>query len=387
MVRGLLKRALASAAHVSWADRIAAAVAARGGRTLVLGYHRVVDDFTSESATAFPAMLISRRMLERHVDWIARRFQVVALEDLPLHAEARSRRHRPLAAITFDDGYRDVYEHAFPLLMRKGLPATVFVATDYVGTPSALPHDRLYLLLTRASRQWRAFSKHLLRVLRRLDLPLALQTMVAASRSVDAALRTLITSLPSADVLRVIDALETDCGPLGGVPRGVRLMSWAMLREMSRAGISIGSHTKSHALLINESRGRVIDETSGSQDTLATELGRPAAAFAYPDGRFDTTSVRAVAAAGYRVAVTTCHHRDPHHPWLTVPRMLFWERSSADLRGGFSPAVMSCQVSGLLNPFVRCQQRHRSVSIHSLSYGERDGSGDRFGRTVPLSGR
>ena len=83
-------------------------------------------------------------MLECHLDWIARRFQVVSLDDLRVRLETRSRTAPPIAAITFDDGYRDVYEHAFPLLQRKGLPATVFVATSYVGTDGVLPHDKLY---------------------------------------------------------------------------------------------------------------------------------------------------------------------------------------------------------------------------------------------------
>jgi peptidoglycan/xylan/chitin deacetylase (PgdA/CDA1 family) len=357
MVRGLLKGALAAAAQASGVDRVAAAFTTRRREALVLGYHRVVDDFGSAAAHAFPSMLISRRMLERHVDWIARRFQVVSLEDLPSVSE-RTRTPMPLAAITFDDGYRDVYEHAVPLLKRKGLPATVFVATDYVGSDAALPHDRLYLLLTRASRRWRSFSEQLLRLLQGLDLPLATPAMFVLSRSVQSALRTLITTLSGAHVQRVIDALEKECGPVGVVPDGFRLMTWSMVHDLSRAGIGIGSHTKSHALLTNESPDRVADETLGSQGALIAQLGRPSAAFAYPDGRFDATAARAVAAAGFQIAVTTCAHRDPRHPWLTVPRVLLWERSSADRRGGFSPAVMSCQTSGLFDPFSRCEQQH-----------------------------
>jgi peptidoglycan/xylan/chitin deacetylase (PgdA/CDA1 family) len=386
MVRGYLKAALASAAHVSRADRLAAAITTRRREALVLGYHRVVDDFAREASYSFPSMLISRRMLERHLDWIGRRFQVVGLDDLRSRVETRSRTDPPIAAISFDDGYRDVYEHAFPLLIRKGLPATVFVATNYVGTSGVFPHDRLYLLLARASHRWRSFSRQLLRVLRRLDLPLPMPTLFAASRSAHLALRTLITSLSEGDVQRIIGALEVDCGLSGGLPNGFRPMTWEMLAEMSRAGISVGSHTKSHALLTNEAPTKVIDETSGSRDILTTRLGRPSAAFAYPDGRFDRAAVRAVAAAGYQIAVTTCGHRDPDYPWLTVPRLLLWERSSVDLQGCFSQAVFSCQVSGLFNRVSSCQQRHRGAESHYPSHGERHTSADRLQRTVSLSG-
>jgi len=389
MVRGSLKAGLAAAAHLSAANRLFGVLTRRRHDALVLGYHRVVADFEREASYACPSMLVSRAMLECHLDWIARRFQVVSLDELRCHLEARSRTAPPIAAITFDDGYRDVYEHAFPLLMRKGLPATVFVATNYVGTDGVLPHDKLYLLLERASHRWRSFSQQMMRLLMHLDLPLPVPTLATAASSVYAALRTLLTSLAEIDVQRIITALEVDCGLSGGVPSGFRLMSWDMLADMRRAGMGVGSHTRSHCLLTNESATRVIEETAGSQQVLTAKLGAPATCFAYPDGHFDATSVRAVAAAGYRVAVTTCEHRDAGHPWLAVPRRLLWERSSADARGRFSPAILGCQASGLVNPFSVCRQPHvwQGPSLaHPHPYGERN-STDPHQQTASLAGR
>ena len=255
-VRGFLKAGLASAAHLTGADRLYGAYARQRREAVVLGYHRVVADFDREASYAFPSMLISRAMLERHLDWMARRFQIVSLDDLRSRLEALAPRARPLAAITFDDGYRDVYEQAFPLLKRKGIPAAVFVATNYVDTSGVLPHDRLYLLLARASHRWSFFTRQLLALLQRLELPLPAPAVVAAATSVQSALRTLITSLSETDVQRIITALEVDCGLSGGLPNGFRPMTWSMLTEMSRAGIVVGSHTKSHSLLTNEAAGK-----------------------------------------------------------------------------------------------------------------------------------
>ena len=380
MVRGALKAGLAAAAHLTAANRLYGVLTRRRREALVLGYHRVVADFGREASYSFPSMLVSRAMLECHLDWIARRFQVVSLSELRVRLEGRSRTARPIAAITFDDGYRDVYENAFPLLMRKGLPATVFVATNYVGTDGVLPHDKLYLLLERASHRWRSFSQQMVRVLLRLDLPLQANTLLTAASSTQAAQRTLLTSLAETDVQRIITALEVDCGLAGGVPNGFRPMTWDMLAEMRRAGMGVGSHTRSHCLLTNESAAKVSEETSGSQQVLTAKLGAPATCFAYPDGRFDATAVRAVAAAGYQVAVTTCGHRDPGHPWLTVPRLLLWERSSVDARGRFSPAILGCQASGLADRFSECRQPHALQGPSGADrppYGERHNSADR----------
>src|SRR5262249_23011418 len=117
MVRGLIKAGLASAVCASRADRVIGALTRHRRVPVVFGYHRIVDDFAAHAAFSIPPMLTSRRMFERHLDWIATRFDIVGLEEL----ESRHRRARPAAVITFDDGYRDVYEQAFPLLVRKGI--------------------------------------------------------------------------------------------------------------------------------------------------------------------------------------------------------------------------------------------------------------------------
>jgi peptidoglycan/xylan/chitin deacetylase (PgdA/CDA1 family) len=382
-VRGNLKAGFASAAHFCHADRLYATLTCQRGDALVLGYHRVVADFEREVSDSAPSMLVSRAMLERHLDWLARRFQVVSLDELQSRLDMRSRGDRPIAAITFDDGYRDVYEQAFPLLMRKGLPATVFVVTDYVGTERVLPHDLLYLLLERASHRWRWFSQQLLELLRGLALPLPEPAMLRAVTSPYVAVRTLLTGLARTDVQRVINALEAEAGLSGEAPARFRTMTWDMLAEMSRAGIGVGSHTRRHCLLTNEDRSTVVDETLGSQQALAAHLGRPATCFAYPDGSFDDAAIAAVAAAGYRIAVTSCRHRDANHPWLTVPRLLLWERSSVDAGGRFSPAILSCQTSGILDKFSPCQRRH-ALAGSDRPYDDRYISANGLQRTVSL---
>jgi peptidoglycan/xylan/chitin deacetylase (PgdA/CDA1 family) len=354
----------------------------------VVGYHRVVDDFAAHAAYSIPAMLISRAMLDRHLDWIGRRFQIVSPDELRSRVVARSWSARPIAAITFDDGYRDFYEHAFPLLKRKGIPAAVFAVTDYVGTSEVLPHDRLYLLLARASTRWASFSRELWQWLGRLDIALPNRALIVErSTSGLAALRILITTLSRADVQRIIDALDVEYRLPGDPPDGLQPLSWEMLAEISAAGIVVGSHTKCHVLLTNEEPGKVIAETTGSRNELESRLGKPVTCFAYPDGRFDAAAVRAVAAAGYEVAVTTCRHRDPEYPWLTLPRVLLWEQSSTSARGRFSGAILNCQLNGFFDIPSACRQPHGGAISTVRSYGDRQSSPASVQRTLPGSGR
>src|SRR5262249_19910355 len=135
------------------ADRLIGTLADSRTLPVVLGYHRVVENFACEAGRAIPAMLTSRRMLAQQLDWIGRRYRFVTLDELGERME-RGASLRGLAAVTFDDGYRDVYEHAFPLLTRKGIPGAIFVVTDLVGTDELHEHDKLNMLLTRAFTRW-----------------------------------------------------------------------------------------------------------------------------------------------------------------------------------------------------------------------------------------
>ena len=96
---------------------------------------------------AIPSMLISDRMLSRQIDWLAKRFSLMSLDEIGSRLESGRPFEKPAAAITFDDGYSDVYHHAYPLLKRKGVPAAFFVVTGLVDTGRPQVFDRLYLLI------------------------------------------------------------------------------------------------------------------------------------------------------------------------------------------------------------------------------------------------
>ena len=357
VLRRELKSSLAALLHASGADGLIRRVAAPRV-PIVFGYHRVVDDVAEHASQSIDAMLISARMLAQHLDWVASHFQVVSLDELARRVEADEPVGR-FAAITIDDGYRDTYDHAFPLLRKKGIPAAVFLVTDLVGTSELHLHDRLYLDVVRAFTTWRCRERELDRILRPMGVVLPYAILAHVTRTPFLAMRVLLTTLPQAALLRIAAALEADVG-IGEADRAsLRPPTWEMVAEMARHGITIGSHTRSHVLLTNEAPERVRAEVVGSRAVLEHRLGRPVDFFSYPDGRFDTQAVGAVMAAGYRLAFTSCRHRDRARPNFTVPRRLLWEHSSVGVAGRFSPAIMGCQINGVYDFHEGCRRAHR----------------------------
>jgi peptidoglycan/xylan/chitin deacetylase (PgdA/CDA1 family) len=359
MLRGLIKTGVASAVQWSGTNSLLALRPGMKQMPLVVGYHRVVENFHSSAAYAIAPMLISLRTFEHQLDWIGRRFEYVTLDDIADAMEGKRRFTRPVAAITFDDGYVDVYRHAFPLLQRKGIPWALFVVTGCVGTPILQTYDELYLLLADGFKRWHEPRRHLHRLLLGLEIPVSV--LKRLDPNPDGPVRaawTLIENLSQQELRRLVTALCMEGEIPAAAAAELGAMSWEMLQEMSQAGVIVGSHTRTHPFLPLEKWNRMLDETRGSREELQRRLGKPVDHFTYPSGAFDSAVVTAVATAGYRSAYTACQHRDPRYPELTIPRRLLWENSCMSAFGHFSPALMNCQVNGVFDFVPSCRQAH-----------------------------
>jgi peptidoglycan/xylan/chitin deacetylase (PgdA/CDA1 family) len=354
--RSLLKDAVASA--ISRTRLLTSlAPAARGCHPLVIAYHRVVEDFDRAAATDMPMMLVSRAMFERHVEWIGRHFAFVSLDDIGAHLESGEPFARPVATLTFDDGYRDVYDYAVPTLMRVGAAATVFVVTEPVDRPGWQTHDRMYHLLVRACDKWREPWRGVSRLLGEAEIsPAVIERLHAWCAKPCELTSMLLPEISQAQAALVMDLLDTEVG----LERGAApvTMTWSMIRDLQRAGFTIGSHTRTHAWLANESLERSFEEIAGSKRDLEERLGQPIHHFAYPGGQFTPSVVDLVARAGYRFAYTACRHRDPRHPSLTIDRLMLWEGSSIASDGQFSSSILSCQAHRLWPSARRCERVH-----------------------------
>lgn len=101
----------------------------------VLMYHRVSD--SSEE----PDLTVSQKNFEVQVAYLKKKYDVVSLDKVVDIYKSGMNLKRDAVAITFDDGYRDNFTDAFPVLVRQGLPAAVFVATASIGRGNKLDKD------------------------------------------------------------------------------------------------------------------------------------------------------------------------------------------------------------------------------------------------------
>ncbi len=100
----------------------------------ILFYHRIANENLNDWS-------MSHRDFAMQLDWIQDNFDVVTLKEAQRRIRS-THNDRPTVAITFDDGYAENSQTAIPELVRRNLPATYFVATDFTRTGDAFPHDR-----------------------------------------------------------------------------------------------------------------------------------------------------------------------------------------------------------------------------------------------------
>lgn len=284
---GSVARGLFGAESMSWLTKLPLW---RG--TVVLAYHRMhregeetpFDPGTfSASPSAFDAQLA----------FIARHFEVVSPEAIARDPESRDRR----VILTFDDGYRDNYELALPVLRKHGATATFFLTTRRIDDPDVAWWDELAWIVKRSPRDELEPGPWLRRA-----LPLD-----GDRRSAITELARVFKSLPSD---RTESFLEF-CADAAGTGRcdadaaGDLWMTWEMAAELRDAGMTVGGHSATHPVLGRarpEVQNREIEECARRLDE---ELGVPMRFFAYPVGlpaSFNDATRRLLRHAGVELA-------------------------------------------------------------------------------------
>jgi peptidoglycan/xylan/chitin deacetylase (PgdA/CDA1 family) len=249
---------------------------------------------------------------------------------------------RDLCVVTFDDGYRDVYRYAYPLLKRMGVPAIVYLPTAFIGTQRRFNHDRLFhlLLLARQRRLRPFFSKAPERVMRLLTP--ALSGTTALSEALDE----FIAEHSAAELQAMIGVLERELG--GGpelLPEQGDVMDWDEVRRMARDGFEFGAHTQGHTVLTMEPSEVVEREIVESKRTIEREVGRPVQHFAYCNGWYSDEVIRTLKLHGFRSGVTTedVPNRIGGDPF-SLKRKVLWENFSIGMLGDYSPVLTGCQL-------------------------------------------
>lgn len=305
-------------------------------QVVILAYHRVVTSVAQAEQDSIYGLVISTESFARHLEIVRKHYDVLSLDEALRALSGERQLKRAAAVITFDDGYRDVYENAWPVLKRMRLPAVVYVPTAFIGKDRLLDHDRLYWLVLQAHRAG-------------IDLKQPLTAAGMAPQQV-ARLCALRQIADVADTLNyhpfvvrqaILQRLEVALRDvMHEYPSSYELMSWEMIREMADGGVTFGAHSDHHLILTLESEATVEDEIRRSKRRLEAQLNCCIRHFAYPNGYSNATIKAMLVRAGFASAVTTertiVKRSDDA---LALGRISLCEESTRGITGTYSESV------------------------------------------------
>ena len=299
-----MKRALLTALALAGAPAVARRM--HRNRVLIVTYHGFTEGASPPGAENSFDLHLPVARLRQQLLYLRRRYHVVPLERVVAHyAQGRPLPPYP-AALTIDDGYRSTYTLAYPVLRALGLPATLFVATDFVGRGAPLLYDRVeYALGHTPERSVTLAADGKAAV---LPLGTAAQRAAAVGR-----VRALLRDLGEEGRRRLVEELERRAGValrLDGAPPALYApLTWDEVREMAAGGlVTVGSHTCTHPSLARVPLDAARREVVRSRQAVEREVGSPCRLFSYPYGGPGdvNAAVRAlVREAGYAGAVAT----------------------------------------------------------------------------------
>jgi peptidoglycan/xylan/chitin deacetylase (PgdA/CDA1 family) len=260
---------------------------------MVLSYHRIGD--ASSWDTHRGLWTATAESLHRQLRFLRRRFEILEPGDLgPELLASRGRR----VLVSFDDGYRDLYEVAYPVLQANRVRATMFLCSGFIDGTATAWWDEIAWMLRRSALP---------------ELPpgpWSTDTLALDGAGIEHAVNVLTRrywELSAAAAAELLDELGsvTRAGRRPPSSGSTDWITWEMAREMKESGHAIGAHTVTHPILARLPLERQRQEIAGSVERIEAELGERPRWLAYPvgvEGTFDESSRMAAAEAGIELA-------------------------------------------------------------------------------------
>ena len=288
------------------------AAAAREAALVVFTYHRIAEP----SADRFYAPVISATpaSFRAQVQWLRDHVPLLALDDLVAKLENGASWSGLAAIVTLDDGYRDNFDVALPILAENRVPATFFIPTGFLESPRLPWWDQVAYLIkeTRArrltlDRDENASAPPLVVDLEMTPPATAIMTIIRAFLD-----ETIADHDWFLDQLAMQAEVAVDHENLGRA----LFMTWDHVRQVAASGpnLTIGSHAHSHRKLAKLDDDSQRFELAESKRILEAHIHREVTALAYPfgwEGTFTRVTKALAAEAGYCLAFGSRGNQPP----------------------------------------------------------------------------
>ena len=322
---------------------------------ILLGYHRILDLQKEGYDYSQTGLVASVAHFTQQVDYVRCQRVFISMQDLVAAKSAGKLLPKKACMITLD-GWKDSYDHAFPILRTRKVPAAVFITTDFIGTHKTFWHTQLaYLLLTGD------MSRLDLEDLDREIFPENLIKKLAALRDLGRPLKhedidgptVIVKGLNRERIDPILDALSERLKvSRSGLSDRRFLMSWEEAKEMSEHAFEFGSHSHSHRIMTRLPMEEVKEEIVKSKQEIEGRLGAEARVFACPDGECNSQIEQMILDAGYTMGLFRFGAEDKLiEKSFTLKWLCIHDGMCTTPWGQFSKCLFAFELSGMRDVF------------------------------------
>ncbi|WP_235606768.1 polysaccharide deacetylase family protein [Syntrophotalea acetylenivorans] len=258
-------------------------------KIIVCNYHRLYKEkiFTEFDRGVFAHSVIE---FEKHLLWLKKNTKILAESELIDILSGRVSTTKICSLVTFDDGYIDNYTLAYPLLKRLNVPAIFFIPTGLIDSRKLGWWDVIAYLIKKTENTSVDYRGEVV----------SLESKISAIKKFQGIMK-IKPFEKTADLLHELSSL---CDvPLPDIKKQSKeLMTWEQIKEVSDAGIDIGSHTHSHRVLSTISKYEQKKELSFSKSIIEKKIGKKVNTIAYPVGNyqhFNSDTINVISKTGY----------------------------------------------------------------------------------------
>ena len=239
---------------------------------VILMYHSVQPDPARFARTIGEGIIHTAAIFQRQMERLSREFHPVTLDQVQRFLSGDAPLPRRAVAVTFDDGFRDNYEIAAPILQRCGIPATFYITAGCIPSGKAPWFSRIrYLFHATPEPQWNDEGGR------------AWELCDAAARSQAALVAMQHCAKLTGDPQEAyLTRLEQNLACASSPACDGLMLTWQQIQALARAGHSIGSHSLTHPNLAHISPAEVRHELQQSKRLLEERLAVPVRHFSYP---------------------------------------------------------------------------------------------------------
>ncbi|MDW7775646.1 MAG: polysaccharide deacetylase family protein [Methanosarcinales archaeon] len=268
-------------------------------RVIILMYHRIFDNKNS-NIDIDTDYLITPEEFEKQIKYISEKYNVISFDELIEHYQNKSKLPKNSIIITFDDGYKDCYTIAYPILQKYNVSAMFFIATDYINSDDIYWWDKVAYALNNTNitsfsvPEFGAYN---------LENPVK---RLEAKRDICKKLR----QINEEDKNKIIHEIEQILKIKFDDVNQDLFLNWDEINDMSQNGMEFGAHTCSHAILTRVPNEHAKYEIRNSKSVIEANINKKINVFSYPSGTindFNDNIKEYVEYSGFRVAVSTVY--------------------------------------------------------------------------------